>query len=130
MALCDVKADPPPARGHQTICPPGYSLTVCPGASRLQRNMRKAALRPAAALALFAAALCATRAEVIDDILASLSRVVSFLERQHEHINLDGAVGFVVLQGRSAGKHAQLFYDTSAASGGRNLHGKLYKNTQ
>ncbi|MEQ2273444.1 hypothetical protein XENORESO_004208, partial [Xenotaenia resolanae] len=94
----DVKADPPPLRGQPTICPPGYCRTVCPGASRLQRNMRTAALLPAAALALFAAALCATRAEVIDDILGSLSRGVSFLERQHEHINLDGAVGFVMMQ--------------------------------
>uniref|UniRef100_A0A3B3YIE2 Uncharacterized protein n=1 Tax=Poecilia mexicana TaxID=48701 RepID=A0A3B3YIE2_9TELE len=42
--------------------------------------------------------LCASRAEVIDDLLGSLSRGVSFLERQHEHINLDGAVGFVMLQ--------------------------------
>uniref|UniRef100_A0A3B5PTS0 Chromosome 16 open reading frame 89 n=1 Tax=Xiphophorus maculatus TaxID=8083 RepID=A0A3B5PTS0_XIPMA len=60
--------------------------------------MRTAALRPAAALVLFGAALCASRAEVIDDLLGSLSRGVSFLERQHEHINLDGAVGFVMLQ--------------------------------
>uniref|UniRef100_A0A3Q3A7D6 Chromosome 16 open reading frame 89 n=1 Tax=Kryptolebias marmoratus TaxID=37003 RepID=A0A3Q3A7D6_KRYMA len=35
---------------------------------------------------------------MVDDILGSLSRGVSFLERQHEHINLDGAVGFTMLQ--------------------------------
>uniref|UniRef100_A0A3Q4GS80 Chromosome 16 open reading frame 89 n=1 Tax=Neolamprologus brichardi TaxID=32507 RepID=A0A3Q4GS80_NEOBR len=59
--------------------------------------MRVSVLRLAAALALFAA-VCGSRAEVIDDILSSLSRGVSFLERQHEHINLDGVVGFVILQ--------------------------------
>lgn len=62
--------------------------------------MRVSVLRLAAALALFAA-VCGSRAEVIDDILSSLSRGVSFLERQHEHINLDGVVGFVILQGRT-----------------------------
>lgn len=62
--------------------------------------MRVSVLRLAAALALFAA-VCDSRAEVIDDILSSLSRGVSFLERQHEHINLDGVVGFVILQGRT-----------------------------
>ncbi|RVE70068.1 hypothetical protein OJAV_G00083610 [Oryzias javanicus] len=61
-------------------------------------KMRAAGLRLAAALALFAASACGSRAEVIDDVLGSLSRGVSFLERQHEHINLDGAVGFVLLQ--------------------------------
>lgn len=64
--------------------------------------MRAAGLRLAAALALFAASACGSCAEVIDDVLGSLSRGVSFLERQHEHINLDGAVGFVLLQGRCA----------------------------
>ncbi|XP_037648701.1 UPF0764 protein C16orf89 homolog [Sebastes umbrosus] len=53
----------------------------------------------AAVLALFAAVLSGgSRAEVIDDILSSLSRGASFLERQHEHINLDGVVGFLMLQ--------------------------------
>uniref|UniRef100_G3PQ41 Uncharacterized protein n=1 Tax=Gasterosteus aculeatus TaxID=69293 RepID=G3PQ41_GASAC len=60
--------------------------------------MRAAGHRLAAALALFAAALCACRAEVIDDVLSSLSRGASFLERQHAHINLDGVVGFLMLQ--------------------------------
>ncbi|XP_040046473.2 UPF0764 protein C16orf89 homolog isoform X2 [Gasterosteus aculeatus] len=60
--------------------------------------MRAAGHRLAPALALFAAALCACRAEVIDDVLSSLSRGASFLERQHAHINLDGVVGFLMLQ--------------------------------
>ncbi|KAF0033205.1 hypothetical protein F2P81_015495 [Scophthalmus maximus] len=59
--------------------------------------MRAARLHLAAALALFAA-VCGSRAEVIDDVLGSLSRGASFLERQHEHINLDGVVGFLMLQ--------------------------------
>ncbi|XP_037544377.1 UPF0764 protein C16orf89 homolog [Nematolebias whitei] len=49
-------------------------------------------------LVLVAAVLVRTRAEVVDDILGSLARGVSFLELQHAHINLDGAVGFVMLQ--------------------------------
>uniref|UniRef100_A0A1A8PLS0 Chromosome 16 open reading frame 89 n=1 Tax=Nothobranchius rachovii TaxID=451742 RepID=A0A1A8PLS0_9TELE len=61
-------------------------------------KMRAAGLWLAAALVLLSAAACRTRAEVIDDVLGSLSRGVSFLERQHDHINLDGAVGFVMLQ--------------------------------
>ncbi|KAM6904901.1 UPF0764 protein C16orf89 homolog isoform 1-T1 [Xenentodon cancila] len=60
--------------------------------------MRAAGMRLAAALVLVSAAVCGSHAEVIDDVLRSLSRGVSFLERQHEHINLDGAVGFVMLQ--------------------------------
>lgn len=61
--------------------------------------MRTWRLQLAAALALFAA-VSGSQAEVIDDILGSLSRGASFLERQHEHINLDGVVGFLMLQGR------------------------------
>ncbi|XP_029363403.1 UPF0764 protein C16orf89 homolog isoform X1 [Echeneis naucrates] len=60
--------------------------------------MRAARLGVAAALALFAAVSGGCRAEVIDDILGSLSRGAAFLERQHEHINLDGVVGFLMLQ--------------------------------
>uniref|UniRef100_UPI0037E9891B UPF0764 protein C16orf89 homolog n=1 Tax=Semicossyphus pulcher TaxID=241346 RepID=UPI0037E9891B len=52
----------------------------------------------AAVLVLFAA-VSGSHAEVIDDILSSLNRGASFLERQHEHINLDGVVGFLMLQG-------------------------------
>uniref|UniRef100_A0A7N8XCX7 Chromosome 16 open reading frame 89 n=1 Tax=Mastacembelus armatus TaxID=205130 RepID=A0A7N8XCX7_9TELE len=59
--------------------------------------MRGARLQLAAVLALFAAVF-GSRAEVIDEILSSLSRGASFLERQHEHINLDGVVGFFMLQ--------------------------------
>uniref|UniRef100_A0A3Q3KAM6 ADP-ribosyl cyclase/cyclic ADP-ribose hydrolase n=1 Tax=Monopterus albus TaxID=43700 RepID=A0A3Q3KAM6_MONAL len=54
-------------------------------------------LQLTAALVLFAA-VSGSRAEVIDDVLSSLSRGASFLERQHEHINLDGVVGFLMLQ--------------------------------
>ncbi|KAA8585554.1 hypothetical protein FQN60_004248 [Etheostoma spectabile] len=60
-------------------------------------KMRATGLRVAAVLALFAAVL-RSQAEVIDDVLGSLSRGASFLERQHEHINLDGVVGFLMLQ--------------------------------
>ncbi|KAM9746260.1 UPF0764 protein C16orf89 homolog isoform 2-T2 [Menidia menidia] len=49
-------------------------------------------------LVLVLAAVRVRAADVVDDILGSLSRGVSFLERQREHINLDGAVGFVMLQ--------------------------------
>ncbi|XP_055366841.1 UPF0764 protein C16orf89 homolog isoform X2 [Betta splendens] len=59
--------------------------------------MRTARLHLAAVLALFAA-VSGAQAEVIDDILGSLSRGASFLEQQHEHINLDGVVGFLMMQ--------------------------------
>lgn len=60
--------------------------------------MRVAGHQLAAVLALFAAVFV-SRAEVIDDILSSLSRAASFLERHYEQINLDGVLGFVILQG-------------------------------
>lgn len=75
--------------------------------------MRVAVLRVAAVLALFAA-VCGCRAEVIDDILSSLSRGVTFLERQHEHINLDGVVGFVMLQGRTVYQLQEHIWKTAA----------------
>uniref|UniRef100_A0A672YKV9 Chromosome 16 open reading frame 89 n=1 Tax=Sphaeramia orbicularis TaxID=375764 RepID=A0A672YKV9_9TELE len=59
--------------------------------------MRTLGLQVAAVLALLAA-VNGAEAEVIDDILNSLSRGAVFLERQHEHINLDGVVGFLMLQ--------------------------------
>ncbi|CAG02253.1 unnamed protein product [Tetraodon nigroviridis] len=59
--------------------------------------MRAAGPRVAAALLLLAA-VSGTRAEVIDDILGSLTAAVSFLEREREQVNLDGLVGFVALQ--------------------------------
>lgn len=61
--------------------------------------MRAAGHQGAAALLLLAAVL-GTRAEVIDDILGSLTDAVSFLEREREQVNLDGLVGFIMLQGR------------------------------
>ncbi|TNM97101.1 hypothetical protein fugu_015257 [Takifugu bimaculatus] len=60
--------------------------------------MRAAGHQVAAALLLFAAVF-GTRAEVIDDILGSLTDAVSFLEREQEQVNLDGLVGFIMLQG-------------------------------
>lgn len=60
--------------------------------------MRAAGHQVAAALLLFAAVF-GTRAEVIDDILGSLTAAVSFLEREQEQVNLDGLVGFIMLQG-------------------------------
>lgn len=61
--------------------------------------MRASAVRLAVVLALFAAV---SRADMIDDVLSSLSRGADFLERQHEHINLDGVVGYLMLQGESS----------------------------
>uniref|UniRef100_A0A8C8DNT7 Chromosome 16 open reading frame 89 n=1 Tax=Oryzias sinensis TaxID=183150 RepID=A0A8C8DNT7_9TELE len=87
---CCVTDVPPPGEGSVLR---RYSSPV---SSRMK--MRAARIRLAAALALFVASACGSRAEVIDDVLSSLSLGVSFLERQHEHINLDGAVGFVLLQ--------------------------------
>ncbi|XP_033944815.1 UPF0764 protein C16orf89 homolog [Pseudochaenichthys georgianus] len=60
--------------------------------------MQAAGHQLAAVLALFAAVCGGSQAEVIDDILGSLSRGAAFLESQHEHINLDGVVGFLMLQ--------------------------------
>lgn len=61
--------------------------------------MRAAGLQLAAVLVLIAAVSGGSQAEVIDDILGSLSRAASFLERQHEHINLDGVLGYFMMQG-------------------------------
>ncbi|XP_071750896.1 UPF0764 protein C16orf89 homolog [Centroberyx gerrardi] len=44
------------------------------------------------------AAVSASQEEVIDDILNSLTKGAAFLEEQHENINLDGVVGFLILQ--------------------------------
>ncbi|KAM8723390.1 UPF0764 protein C16orf89 homolog [Acanthopagrus latus] len=60
--------------------------------------MRAAGLQLAAVLVLIAAVSGGSQAEVIDDILGSLSRAASFLERQHEHINLDGVLGYFMMQ--------------------------------
>lgn len=68
-----------------------------PGAT--SGNMRFPGRQLAAALAALCAAVWASQAEVIDDILGSLSRAATFLERHHEQINLDGLVGFIILQG-------------------------------
>ena len=61
--------------------------------------MRAAGLQLAAVLVLIAAVSGGSQAEVIDDILGSLSRAASFLERQHEQINLDGVLGYFMMQG-------------------------------
>ncbi|KAG7505769.1 hypothetical protein JOB18_039815 [Solea senegalensis] len=61
--------------------------------------MRAARLRAAAAVLLaLLAAVRVSRAEMIDEVLSSLSRGATFLEQQHEHINLDGVVGFLMMQ--------------------------------
>ncbi|XP_019745486.1 UPF0764 protein C16orf89 homolog [Hippocampus comes] len=61
--------------------------------------MQTSKLRLSALATLLAAAcFCSSRAEVIDDVLGSLSKGAAFLERQHQHINLDGVVGFLMLQ--------------------------------
>eukprot|EP00063_Salmo_salar_P066269 XP_014041104.1 PREDICTED: UPF0764 protein C16orf89 homolog [Salmo salar] len=41
----------------------------------------------------------AAHEEVIDVILASLAKSASFLEQEHRNINLDGVVGYTILQG-------------------------------
>lgn len=73
-------------------------------------------------LVLVAVVLFGTRAEVVDDIMDSLSRGVSFLERQHAHINLDGAVGYVMLQGRSADPNPEPDQLLQGRSAEPNLH--------
>lgn len=65
----------------------------------LRGNMRLPGRQLAAALVALSAAVWASQAEVIDDILGSLSRATTFLERHYDQINLDGLVGFVILQG-------------------------------
>lgn len=61
--------------------------------------MRALGLQLAAVLVLIAAVSGGSQAEVIDDILGSLSRAAFFLERQHEQINLDGVLGYFMMQG-------------------------------
>ncbi|KAM6957389.1 UPF0764 protein C16orf89 homolog [Aplochiton taeniatus] len=50
-------------------------------------------------VAVFAlVAASSSHEEVIDRILSSLAKGVSFLEKEHRNINLDGVVGFLILQ--------------------------------
>ncbi|KAM4598346.1 UPF0764 protein C16orf89 homolog isoform 2-T2 [Polymixia lowei] len=50
-------------------------------------------------VAIFAlVAVTASQEEVIDDILNSLSKGAAFLDNEHLNINLDGVVGFLILQ--------------------------------
>ncbi|XP_017568773.1 UPF0764 protein C16orf89 homolog isoform X1 [Pygocentrus nattereri] len=54
--------------------------------------------RPFLLLLALSSALHCSRQELIDDLLDSLSKAVAFFEKQSGHINLDGVVGYVVLQ--------------------------------
>ncbi|XP_034749395.1 UPF0764 protein C16orf89 homolog [Etheostoma cragini] len=85
----------PPSPLEETVV--SVSVPENPHWHAPSEKMRATGLLVAAVLALFAAVL-RSQAEVIDDVLGSLSRGASFLERQHEHINLDGVVGFLMLQ--------------------------------
>uniref|UniRef100_A0A8C6UFM6 Uncharacterized protein n=1 Tax=Neogobius melanostomus TaxID=47308 RepID=A0A8C6UFM6_9GOBI len=67
---------------------------------KLSELMRASWLPLTAVLALSAAV---ARAEMIDDVLSSLARGADFLEGQHEHINLDGVVGYLMLQAEGRG---------------------------
>ncbi|XP_052375993.1 UPF0764 protein C16orf89 homolog [Oncorhynchus keta] len=49
-------------------------------------------------LVLVFSATNAAQEEVIDVILASLAKSASFLEQEHRNINLDGVVGYIILQ--------------------------------
>lgn len=59
---------------------------------------------------LIVASLRFAHQEVIDDILASLSKGVGFFEQQSRNMNLDGVVGYVILQG-------ELFFHPLAQNG-------------
>lgn len=53
------------------------------------------------AVGLFAIiSVTASHEEVIDDILSSLAKGALFLEIEHQNINLDGVVGYLILQGK------------------------------
>ena len=41
-----------------------------------------------------------TQQEVVEDVLASLTKGVTFLEKQSRNINLDGVVGYKILHGK------------------------------
>ncbi|KAL0992581.1 hypothetical protein UPYG_G00095290 [Umbra pygmaea] len=51
-----------------------------------------------ALLTLVSSTTAAAQEEVIDVILASLAKSAAFLEQEHRNINLDGVVGYIMLQ--------------------------------
>uniref|UniRef100_A0A8B9JNQ4 Uncharacterized protein n=1 Tax=Astyanax mexicanus TaxID=7994 RepID=A0A8B9JNQ4_ASTMX len=59
----------------------------------------KKSMSPSLLLLLFLSSLMnCSQQELIDDLLESLSKGVSFFEKQSGNINLDGVVGYVILQ--------------------------------
>lgn len=100
---CPCTSSSPSRSSSFPTCPPPLRLPRLSPPARCcypGEDMRAAGHQVAAALLLFAAVF-GTRAEVIDDILGSLTDAVSFLEREREQVNLDGLVGFTMLQGWS-----------------------------
>lgn len=59
---------------------------------------------------LIVASLRFAHQEVIDDILESLSKGVNFFEQQSRNMNLDGVVGYIILQGKPFFSHLLLFW--------------------
>ncbi|XP_035387774.1 UPF0764 protein C16orf89 homolog isoform X2 [Electrophorus electricus] len=55
-------------------------------------------LRPTLMLLILSSAIHSSRQEIIDDILESLSKGVTFFEKQCKNINLDGVVGYMILK--------------------------------
>ncbi|XP_066498450.1 UPF0764 protein C16orf89 homolog isoform X2 [Hoplias malabaricus] len=49
-------------------------------------------------LVAFSSGLHSSRQELIDEVLEGLSKGVAFFEKQSENMNLDGVVGYVILQ--------------------------------
>lgn len=41
-----------------------------------------------------------SRQDVIDNLLMSLSKGITYFEKQGRNINLDGVVGYIILEGR------------------------------
>lgn len=61
--------------------------------------------RPVLLLLLLSSVPQWSQQELIDDLLESLSKGVSFFQKQSGNINLDGVVGYVILQGTTSQLH-------------------------
>ena len=85
------------AEPHNIEPPPGHK-----GQGEKLRDMpgeKPRAMPGLVAVLVVLVAASAAQEDVTDHILNSLSRAAAFLESEHENINLDGVVGYLIMQG-------------------------------
>lgn len=68
--------------------------------SSVELNVKSKMTTPYVLLLFLMTTVLPTQQEVIEDVLASLRKGVTFLEKQSRNINLDGVVGYKILHGK------------------------------